>query len=145
MGYGRGYGRGLPARFRRRQIIIAAIVVIVLVALGGLRYASPLLVARSFLTNVYQKHYADALQQVCPDQRDAFNNEFTVSHFFGTLIPTSVDASQLSYDIDSESITESAVSARGTVHTILGDFALNGHLTLQATGLSWCVSAADGT
>lgn len=140
MGYRRSFLTQSP---RRRAIIIGAIVVAV-IALGIVRYFSPLFTARSFLSSVYKRNYSDALNLVCADQRTTFDNAFKVNQIFGAFFPDTVDASQFTYAISSESLTSATITAQGTVKTIIGDYTLHGTMTLQASGLGWCVSDQTG-
>ncbi|HUX74643.1 MAG TPA: hypothetical protein VMV25_12225 [Steroidobacteraceae bacterium] len=159
-GYAPGYPGGPtpgyappPTARRRNPILPIAIVagVVVLAVIIGLvvRYNGPTSVSRSFLQNIYQFNTAAALGQVCSSSDGAKLRQQVSA--LGALDTTgqrfTVDTSQVAFTITAESLTSATVSLSGHITlkdangTSSGPQPTSGTLTLDASGLWWCVAS----
>ncbi len=157
-GYPVGYGYGPPPtgnafsrmpQQQRRVVIIGVIAGVVLLGLIiGLivRYNGPVSVSKDFVQNVFDLNSADALKDVCTDSSASSTKLRQEMQALGALNPTgktfSTDISGLTFTTVSESLSQATVSFTGSVVApgSSGAQQTHGTLTLNASGLWWCVT-----
>ena len=132
----------VPARrksYAGRVIII--VLVLVAIGLGVLRYYGPVLVSQSFINDVYSYKSADALNLICPAEQAQVQGELQSIGLL-SLFQLNIDTSNLSYSIQSESLTDATVTVTGSISAYsIASSNVNGILTLQTNGLWWCISS----
>lgn len=145
-----------PARRRSPIIpiaIVAGVVIVALIIGVVVRYNGPISVSKAFVQNLFQFDSAATLKQVCttPDAAK-LRQEVSASNISSQTLPKiTADISQLAFTITSESLTSAKVSFSGKVTlksasgASSGSQPASGALSLDASGLWWCVSSVAGT
>jgi hypothetical protein len=126
----------IPVRKKRytgRVIII--VLVLVAIGLGALRYYGPVLVTQSYVNDIYGYKSADALNLICPAEQAQMQGAL---QSIGALsfFKIKIDTSHLSFNIQSETLTDATVTMTGSISAdTIASTNVNGTITLQTNGV----------
>jgi hypothetical protein len=150
-----GYAPAPTGQPNTRLFVFIGVGVVILAIIIGLvvRYNGPSSVSASFVHNIYQFDSAAALGNVCTSS-DAAKLRQQVSSL-GALNTSgqqlTADTSQLVFKITSESLSSATVTFSGNVTlssatgSSSGPQKTNGTLSLDASGLWWCVASVGNS
>lgn len=121
-----------------------AVVILAVIAGVIVRYNGPVSVARDFLRNLGATTNTAAVNQICSDNQQ-LRQGLTGASEAQSINTTTIDTSKLTFTLSQESLSRAVVSYAGTAtvsNSATGNSqsgTLTGTVTLESSGIWWCV------